>query len=102
MYIFDSEDIRKMDTMAAIVKRGRYLSGADVTELHNKIFNRNLKTTNCATCIKNRWQDLAKAYKIFLDEISHQKVEVEQAPIEVEKTPQIEENKPKRGRKKTV
>ena len=100
MYLFDSEDIQMMEAFIDIIKRGRYISGGDVTSLHIKIFNRNLRVTNCATCIKGRYNDLKRAYDAFVEEITASKPEVTQEPTQEVKEPQIEDKPVKKTKKK--
>lgn len=100
MIVFDSSDLLVVEKMTDIVKRGRYLSGGDVTKLHNKLFKRNLRVTNCATCIKNRWNDIKKAYDLFLANLKEAEQEAEQVTTTEEIEPQIKENKPLKRNKK--
>ena len=100
MIVFDSGDMLVVEKMTEILKRGRYLSGGDVTKLHNKLFKRNLRTTNCATCIKHRYDDIKRAYDQFLAHLKEAEQEVEQVTTTEEIEPQIKENKPLKRNKK--
>lgn len=101
MYIFDSEDIIMFQKMMDIVKRGKYISGTDVTKLHNKIYNKNLRPTNCATCIKGRYQDILRAYNAFLDDLKASTTQVEQEPTQAEIVENTADIKPLKATKTT-
>lgn len=100
MIVFDSSDLLVVEKMTDIVKRGRYLSGGDVTKLHNKLFKRNLRVTNCASCIKHRYDDIKRAYDLFLANLKEAEQEAEQVTTTEEIEPQIKENKPLKRNKK--
>ena len=65
MYLFDSEDAIKMEILICIIKRWFYLNAKDVSDLYNKIFNKNVNPTTCASCTRQRYEELLRAYKIF-------------------------------------
>lgn len=100
MIIFDSSDILIMDKMIGIVKRGYYLAGSDVTNLYNKIFQKNLRNTNCGTCIKQRYAELERAYKHFKAELEAQSKKVEEEVKEEVKAVKTPKNKVKKQVKK--
>ena len=64
--MFDSIDILVMETFIQLVKRGSRISGTEITELYNKVFNKNLKPTNCSSCINQRYKELKTAYDNFM------------------------------------
>ena len=64
--MFDSIDILVMETFIQLVKRGSRISGTEITELYNKVFNKNLKPTNCSSCINQRYKELKNAYDNFM------------------------------------
>ena len=91
---WNSQDIRQMKQFEGIKSRGYYVNGIILTDLYNKIFNTNLKPTNCASCLNLRFNDLERSLRIFeraLAEEEEQKAKEEAI---------VEENKPKRGRPK--
>lgn len=54
----DREKIRKLEEIS---KGGYYANGKEVTDLHNKILNTRLSSTNCPSCIKSRISALVDA-----------------------------------------
>lgn len=103
--MFDSIDIIAMETFIQLVKRGSRISGVEITELYNKVFKKNLKPTNCGSCISLRYKELKNAYDNFTKLLKEQ----EEKAIALEvldelMTPtqeELEENNPKKkGRPK--
>ena len=76
----DREKIRKFEEIS---KGGYYANGKEVTDLHNKVLNTRLSSTNCPSCIKSRISALVDALN---------KVERQEA-LEAER--KAEENKAK-------
>ena len=64
--MFDSIDIIAMETFIQLVKRGSRISGLEITELYNKVFKKNLRPTNCSSCINQRYKELKNAYDNFM------------------------------------
>jgi len=53
-----SEDIKKIEALVDIRNRGFYASGAETTELYNRVLNKRVATTNCGSCIRSRITEL--------------------------------------------
>lgn len=49
-------------------KRGYFVKGSEVTALYNAVFNKNLNSTNCSSCIKNRANELINAYNKYIEQ----------------------------------
>lgn len=62
-------DIKLFKKLEGIVLRGYYISGNELAELHNRVFNTNLKGTGCSSCNKIRFQDLKKSYEKIMKEM---------------------------------
>lgn len=83
-----NEDVEKIRKFKAIMDRGFYASGQEVTDLHNKVLGTRLASTNCSSCIRQRISALADALNKFESMIALDSVK----ETEVDNTPQ-DENK---------
>lgn len=81
-----SEDMKLVEKFIEIKNKGYYVSGEELTSAYNRILGKSVKPTNCASCLKQRVQELEDALNRFkkLSEALKQE--------EVDNTPQ-EENK---------
>lgn len=59
------DDIALVEKLVDIRNRGYFADGKQVTDLYNKILNKNLPTTNCSSCIRARITELENALKRF-------------------------------------
>lgn len=102
--MFDSIDILVMETFIQLVKRGSRISGTEITELYNKVFNKNLKPTNCSSCINQRYKELKTAYDNFMKLLKEEEEKAKALEILDElMTPtqeELEEITQKKGKKK--
>lgn len=100
--MFDSIDILVMETFIQLVKRGSRISGTEITELYNKVFNKNLKPTNCSSCINQRYKELKNAYDNFMKLLKEEEEKALEVLDEL-MTPtqeELEEITQKKGKKK--
>ena len=90
-----NEDIALVEKFIEIKNKGFYCDGGQLTQVYNRVLERNVNSTNCGSCIRQRINELEAALNHFkkLSEATKQE--------EVDNVPQ-EENKPKRkaGNKK--
>lgn len=102
--MFDSIDILVMETFIQLVKRGSRISGTEITELYNKVFNKNLKPTNCSSCINQRYKELKTAYDNFMKLLKEEEEKAKALEVLDElMTPtqeELEEITQKKGKKK--
>lgn len=102
--MFDSIDILVMETFIQLVKRGSRISGTEITELYNKVFNKNLKPTNCSSCINQRYKELKNAYDNFMKLLKEEEEKAKALEVLDElMTPtqeELEEITQKKGKKK--
>lgn len=102
--MFDSIDIVNMETFIQLVKRGSRISGLEITELYNKVFKKNLKPTNCSSCINQRYKELKTAYDNFMKLLREQEEKAKALEVLDElMTPtqeELEEITQKKGKKK--
>lgn len=92
---FTKEDIELIEKFIDIKNKGYYVSGEQLTEVYNRVLEKNVKVTNCGSCLRQRVCELEDALNHF------KKLSERQKEIEVEDSPQ-EENKElkKAGKKK--
>ena len=92
---FTKEDIEKIEKFISIKNRGYYADGGQVTEVYNRVLERNLNVTNCGTCLRGRIQELENALNQFktlsertkVEEPTPFKEEVKDEPVEAENKP---------------
>lgn len=66
---WSENDIKLYKKLEGIIKRGYYISGNELADLHNRVFGTNLKGTGCASCNRMRFQDLKKSYEKIMKEM---------------------------------
>lgn len=102
--MFDSIDIIAMETFIQLVKRGSRISGLEITELYNKVFKKNLRPTNCSSCINQRYKELKTAYDNFMKLLKEEEEKAKALEVLDElMTPtqeELEEITQKKGKKK--
>lgn len=69
---WDSVNIINFEVILTIVKQGKRISGTDITEIYNSVFNKNLRPTNCSSCINQRYKELKASYDNFVEELKKQ------------------------------
>lgn len=62
---FTKEDIEKIEKFIDIKNRGYYADGAQVTEVYNRVLEKNVNVTNCGSCLRGRIQELEAALNHF-------------------------------------
>lgn len=103
--MWNSEDIIMMQKFIQIANRGSRINGTEVTILYNRIFNKELKPTNCSSCISQRYRELKHSYELFQKELKEQEEKAKALEVLDElMTPteeELNENNPKKkGRPK--
>lgn len=103
LLLLNSTQCEQIKKIKDALKRGYYVNSNFVTPLYNEIFDKNLKNTNCSTCIKNRCRELVQVYDKFIEYIKseEQKQIAAKAAQETENnTSTIVKKQPKVGRPK--
>lgn len=59
------EDIELVEKFIDIRNRGYYVSGEQLTSAYNRILHKNVNTTNCSSCLRQRVNELAEALERF-------------------------------------
>ena len=49
-----SEDIELIEKFIEIKNRGYYCDGSQLTEVYNRVLEKNVKVTNCGSCLRQR------------------------------------------------
>ena len=88
-----NDDIKLVEKFIDIRNKGYYCDGGQLTEVYNRVLERNAAVTNCGSCLRQRVNELADALERFkrLSEATKED--------EVDNIPQ-EENKAVRNKKK--
>lgn len=102
---WNSENINTFNKISEIANRGHRINGNDITELYNSVFNKQLKPTNCSSCISQRYREVKTSYNRFKEELKIQEEKAKALEVLDELlTPteeELNENNPKkRGRTK--
>ena len=96
----NNEDIVKIKRFIELRNKGLYVHGGVLTEVYNRVLNKNARPTNCSSCCRQRVAELETALNAYLkaQEASN---DVEQTTIPTEENNASEQpqNKPK-GRPK--
>lgn len=59
----NEEDVKFIKKAIEISNKGYYMSGGLLTQVYNRVFDKNLPSTNCSSCIRHRISELARALK---------------------------------------
>ena len=99
---WNSVNIINFEILDKLAKQGKRVSGLDVTETYNSVFNKQLKPTNCGSCISQRMKELRQSNANFKKYLQEQEEKAKALEVLDElMTPTEEEITPsKRGRKK--
>lgn len=91
---FTKEDIELIEKFIDIKNKGYYCDGTQLTEVYNRVLEKNVKVTNCGSCLRQRVCELEDALNHF------KKLSERQKEIEVEDTKEEENKEPKKAGKK--
>lgn len=101
---WNSVNIINYEVLNKLVKQGKRISGMDVTELYNSVFNKTLKPTNCSSCINQRYKEISKSYDNFMKLLKEEEEKAKALEVLDElMTPtqeELEEITQKKGKKK--
>ena len=60
-----SEDVQLVEKFIQIKNKGYYCSGAELTVVYNRVLEKNVPSTSCGSCIRQRIQELENALNQF-------------------------------------
>lgn len=106
-----SEDAEFIEFAYSLVNTSRYPSFTKVTEVYNRVYNKQLSSTSCGACIRQRILELKNTLDKLNEEIlkenneiknggeiKKESKEVEEKSEEDQGVEEAEQKKPKRGR----
>lgn len=76
--IFTNEDIEYCEYLKDALARGFSVNGKKITELYNRILNKNIPPTSCGSCLRNRAKVILQEYDKFLEELKKQEEHTEE------------------------
>ena len=62
---WSKEDIELVEKFIDIRNRGYYCDGAQLTQVYNRVLEKNVNVTNCGTCLRVRVGELEAALNQF-------------------------------------
>lgn len=62
---FTKEDILLIEKFIEIKNKGYYCDGKQLTEVYNRVLEKNVNITNCGSCLRGRVQELENALNKF-------------------------------------
>ena len=72
MVNWTDKDIELFKKLEGIVLRGYYISGTELADIYNRVFNSNLRPTGCSSCNRMRFKALKDSYYKMMSEIEKQ------------------------------
>ena len=69
METWTKEDITLVEKFIDIKNRGYYVDGRQLTEVYNRVLNKNANVTNCGSCLRQRTNELETALNRFKQQL---------------------------------
>ena len=100
---WSKEDIELVEKFIEIKNKGYYCDGMQLTQVYNRVLEKNVNVTNCGTCLRGRVSELEAALKYFKEMCKKQEMEASEA-LKDDKVDNVtpEENKANTEQKKRV
>lgn len=70
---WNKQDIEIVEKFISIKNKGLYADGGQVTEVYNRVLDKQVRPTNCGSCIRGRIQELENALNAFKRIVEAQK-----------------------------
>ena len=96
---FSKEDIELIEKFIDIKNRGYYADGKQLTEVYNRVLERNVPTTNCGSCLRQRVNELETALNHFKS-LQDRSKDVDPTPVKEEENNEPTAKKVGRPKKK--
>lgn len=61
----NQEDIKLIEKFIEIKNKGYYADGKQLTEVYNRVLNKNANVTSCGSCLRQRVNELESALNYF-------------------------------------
>ena len=62
---WNKEDIEAVEKFIEISNKGYYCDGTQLTQVYNRVLEKNVNVTNCGSCLRQRVNELAEALERF-------------------------------------
>ena len=62
---WNKEDIEAVEKFIDIRNKGYYCDGTQLTQVYNRVLEKNVNPTNCGSCLRQRVNELAEALERF-------------------------------------
>ena len=62
---WSKEDIELVEKFIEIKNKGYYCDGAQLTQVYNRVLEKNVNVTNCGSCLRGRVSELETALRQF-------------------------------------
>ena len=76
---WSKEDIELVEKFIEIKNKGYYCDGAQLTQVYNRVLEKNVNVTNCGTCLRGRVSELEAALRYFKEMCKKQEIEASEA-----------------------
>lgn len=60
-----NEDVKLVEKFIDIKDRGYYVEGYELTQVYNRVLEKNVQPTNCGSCLRQRINELQVALQQF-------------------------------------
>lgn len=99
--IWTNDDIELVEKFIKIRNRGMYADGKQLTDVYNRVLEKNVHVTSCGSCLRQRVSELEKALNKFKEQIALKAEHDEEVKKEEkENADNQKSHKTKRGKKK--
>lgn len=90
---WNQEDIELVEKFIEIKNKGYYCDGAQLTQVYNRVLEKNVNVTNCGSCLRGRVSELETALRQFkalsektkVEEVNNDTPEQNNEPVEQKK-----------------
>lgn len=97
-----NDDVLLVEKFIQIKNKGFYCDGGQLTEVYNRVLEKNAPTTNCGSCMRARISELEQALTQFKKQMELSGMtSTEELVNEIDAVEkELKEEKPKKGRPK--
>lgn len=97
-----NDDVKLVEKFIEIKNKGFYCDGGQLTEVYNRVLEKNVPTTNCGSCMRARISELEQALTQFKKQMELSGMtSTEELVNEIDAVEkELKEEKPKKGRPK--
>lgn len=86
---FTKEDIELIEKFIEIKNKGYYADGKQVTDVYNRVLEKNVNVTNCGSCLRHRVGELEDALNRF-KKLSEEQAKQEPRPMKEEENASLD------------